>query len=266
MNFEEFLEYIKTHDEYTTQTVTKRPLFPSLKFYAGFVREVWIQASNTGQEDYLDSIQRGAHRMLRRCELVGATVHLSGLSNLKEVATDQPPVVVANHMSTLETVTLPFLVAPAAKVTYILKASLKSYPIFGKVITGMKAVGLTRKSPKEDLKAAINGGTESIKNGIGIIVFPQSTRSVQFDAKKFNSLGLRIAKKAETQVLPICLKTDMWGNGKLVKDFGKVDPSKDVHFHIGKPFQIGNVKQDQQAIVEFMTSHLAEWFGKQDAK
>ena len=75
-----------------------------------------------------------------------------------------------------------------------------------------------RTDPRKDLEAVMNGGVELLKNGISIVIFPQSTRSVEFKPEEFNSLGVKLAKKAGVDVVPIALKTDFWGNGKLIKE------------------------------------------------
>jgi 1-acyl-sn-glycerol-3-phosphate acyltransferase len=61
-------------------------------------------------------------------------------------------------------------------------------------------------------------------------------------------------------VVPIALCTDAWGNGKLVKEFGKIDPGKIVHYQFGEPFRIqGRGNAEHEAIVAFITEKLADW-------
>ena len=84
----------------------------------------------------------------------------------------------------------------------------------------------------------LNGGVERLKAGISIIVFPQTTRMTQFDPEQFNSIGVKIAKKAGVPVVPLALKTDAWANGKFLKDFGAVDPRKEVHFTFADALEI----------------------------
>jgi hypothetical protein len=48
----------------------------------------------------------------------------------------------------------------------------------------------------------MDGGLARLKQGISIVVFPQTTRMVDFDASQFNSIGVKLAKKAGVPVVP----------------------------------------------------------------
>ena len=76
-----------------------------------------------------------------------------------------------------------------------------------------------------------------------------------------------MAKKAGVPVVPIALRTDAWGNGTVLKDYGKIDPSKKVYFAFGKPMLIkdrGN--EEHREIVEFIAGKLKEWEAKDGIK
>ena len=68
----------------------------------------------------------------------------------------------------------------------------------------------------------------SLKKNISVLIFLQTTRELRFDPKKFNTLGIKLAKRAKVPVIPVAVKTDVWGMGKWIKDFGRFDPSKPV--------------------------------------
>ena len=103
---------------------------------------------------------------------------------------------------------------------------------------------------------------ERLQSGISIVVFPQKTRSPLFDPAAFNSIGIKLAKRAQVPVVPLALKTDAWGNGKHVKDVGVIDPTKEVHFAFGRPLPVtGSGSDAQQAVVAFIREHLLAWSG-----
>jgi 1-acyl-sn-glycerol-3-phosphate acyltransferase len=61
-------------------------------------------------------------------------------------------------------------------------------------------------------------------------------------------------------VVPLALLTDAWGNGKRVKDFGKIDPTRKVHLAFGEPMHIvGQGTREHQAVIEFIRGKLREW-------
>jgi len=49
---------------------------------------------------------------------------------------------------------------------------------------------------------------------ISVLIFPQTTRDLRFDPNKFNTLGIKLAKRAKVPVIPVAVKTDAWGMGK----------------------------------------------------
>jgi 1-acyl-sn-glycerol-3-phosphate acyltransferase len=160
-------------------------------------------------------------------------------------------------MGSLDAFVLPTIIQPLKRVTFIVKQSLVEYPIFGHIMRSRDPILVGRTNPREDLRVVLEGGMERLRRGISIVVFPQTTRTVTFDPAAFNSIGIKLAKRAQVPVVPLALKTDAWGNGKYLKDFGKIDPSKTVHFVFGQPMHIqGPGAAEHQQIVEFIRKHL----------
>lgn len=196
--------------------------------------------------------------ILRFIENTGGMFHITGMENIAK--TEGPVLFIGNHMSTLETMILPCIVAPFREVTFVVKESLVRHPLFGDVMRSRNPIVVGRTDPRKDLEAVMNGGMDLLKNGISIIIFPQSTRNVEFNPEEFNSLGVKLAKKAGVEVVPVALKTDFWGNGTLIKELGPIDRHKPIHIKFGEPFSItGNGKEENQRIIDFIQSSLAEW-------
>ncbi|TDT70565.1 1-acyl-sn-glycerol-3-phosphate acyltransferase [Hypnocyclicus thermotrophus] len=188
----------------------------------------------------------------------GGRFEISGLENLAKL--DKPVVFISNHMSTLETMVFPSIIAPYLECTFVVKDTLLTYPFFGPVMKARDPIAVSRENSREDLIKVINEGVKKLKNGISVIIFPQSTRTVEFDPKKFNSLGIKLGKKANVDVVPIAIKTDFWGNGKYIKDFGKIDRSKKIYIKFGKKISIeGNGKKEHNQIIEFIEKNLKIW-------
>jgi 1-acyl-sn-glycerol-3-phosphate acyltransferase len=155
---------------------------------------------------------------------------------------------------------LPSIIGPLRELTFVVKDSLVRHPLFGDVMKSRDPIVVGRTDPRKDLEAVMNGGFEKLNNGISIVIFPQSTRSVEFRPEEFNSLGVKLAKKAGVEVVPIALKTDFWGNGKLIKELGPLDRHKHIHIKFGEPMKIsGNGKEENQRIIDFIKASLEEW-------
>lgn len=198
-------------------------------------------------------------------ENVGVRFHCEGLHIPKE--TQGPCIFVANHMSTLETFILSTMILPYGKMTYVVKESLLNYPVFKNFLRDRNPIAVTRKSPKDDFKTVIEEGKKRIEDNISVIVFPQTTRSMDITLAQFNTIGVKLAEKTNVPIVPIALKTDAWGNGKRIKDFGRIDPSKTVHIKFGEPLIINhNAKKIHEQIKEFIRSNLIEWTNKESAQ
>lgn len=234
-------------------------LFPSAHFYAGLVRIVFRSSHQAKRSRYGDvGWAMSSFDVFRELEKVGVTFEITGVENFRRL--EGPCVFIGNHMSTLETFILPCIIEPYKDTTFVVKQSLIDYPVFRHVMRSREPIVVSRDDPREDLKAVFEQGTEILSKGRSIIIFPQKTRTPAFDPKEFNSIGIKLAVKARVPVVPIALKTDAWGNGRLLKDFGKIDPSKKVCFSFGEPMPVkGRGVAEHNAIIAYIEEHLKKW-------
>lgn len=233
--------------------------FPGIFFYPSMLRTVgW--ASQLAKSGKLDNCQwvRSSLAVIRAFERSGIRFHFENLQAFTEL--HEPCVFIGNHMSTLETFVLPAIIQPYKDITFVVKKSLTEYPFFKWVMRSRKPVIVERTNPREDLKTVLEEGQKRLESGISVIVFPQSTRSLRLDPKQFNTIGIKLAKRAGVPVVPLALRTDAWGMGNILKDFGSVIPENPVHFRFGPPVNIeGNGKSEHAHICEFITKSLVEW-------
>ena len=235
--------------------------FPSVVFYR-YLFPIVFRASAKAKRSLYDSAAWCASSLevLRALEHVGVSAEITGADNF--LTLEGPCVFVANHMSTLETFVLPCIIGPFTSLTFVVKEGLVDYPVFRHVMRSRDPITVRRENPRNDLKAVLEGGAEKLKAGWSLIIFPQSTRYSVFDPKIFNSMGIKLAKKAHVPVIPVALKTDAWAEGKYVKDFGRVYPSKKVYFVFGKPLWVkGRGSEEHNEVISFIISKLKEWNG-----
>ncbi|MBZ4643591.1 MAG: phospholipid/glycerol acyltransferase [Deferribacteraceae bacterium] len=234
-------------------------LFPTAYFYTSLMKIVFSASSLAKKGKYNDEEWiKSSYDVVKLLEKVGCNIEITGTENFKSI--NEPVVFIGNHMSTLETFVLPCVIHPYKKVTYVVKKSLVEYPVFKHVMISRNPVVVSRDNPREDLKTVLNDGLERINSGLSVIVFPQTTRTTSFDAKQFNTIGIKLAKKAGVKVVPVALRTDAWANGSFFKDFGKIDPSKKISFAFGKPLEIVGRGDDQhEEVINFIEKHLRMW-------
>lgn len=103
-------------------------------------------------------------------------------------------------------------------------------------------------------------GLDLLQKGYSVMMFPQSTRTLEFIPAEFNSIGVKLAGRAHVPVVPVAIKTDFWKNGRIIKDLGPIRPRKPIFMTFGEPVCIrGNGKDEHAGIVEFISSQLVRW-------
>lgn len=201
---------------------------------------------------------RASFESVQSLEALGIRLHVAGMDNMDKV--DGPCVFVANHMSTMETAVLPVFIQPRKNVTFVVKESLMNYTWFKWILMARHAIVINRKNPREDFSIMMNEGLDRIGKGMSVVVFPQGTRQTGFDPASFNSIGIKLAKKADVPVIPIALRSDALGMGKVIKDLGRIRPEIPANFLFGEPMRIvGNGKAEHARICDFIGGKLKEW-------
>ncbi len=236
--------------------------FPSFTFYRQFAGN-FVRSSALARRGKYGDLQwsQSSYQVLQALESVGVRAEISGLEHVSGLET--PCLFIGNHMSMLETMVLPGIIQPLRDVTFVVKQSLLEYPLFRHVMRSRDPIAVSRANPREDFKAVMAGGIQRLQKGISIVIFPQTTRSLTFDPSQFNTIGVKLALRANVPVVPIALKTDAWGNGKWFKDLGPIDPQKMVHIAFGPPIVIhGRGIEEHQEIINFINAKLKDWNGE----
>jgi 1-acyl-sn-glycerol-3-phosphate acyltransferase len=249
----------RTNPDRPRSIFSKIFLSPRVTFYFQVSWIIWKNSRKALKGKYpSEKWAESSFEIIHALENIGAFIEISGLEHLKNF--DGPAVFISNHMSTLETLILPSIIQPLKPVNFVVKKSLVKMPVFGPIMRSRDPILVSRTNAREDLKTVLEQGTEKLRNGQSIVVFPQSTRSFTFNPEEFNSLGIKLALKANVPVVPVALKTDAWGIGKRFKDFGPIDIRKKIHFAFGEQMTIRNRGADEhQKVICFITEHLNAW-------
>ncbi len=252
-------------DSYHTPDEAPRYFFDKIAlgsryyFHYKFIRQV-LASKKLADAGKFDRAQwaLASYNIFKIIEGCGGRFHLTGLNNLIECP--KPVVFVSNHMSTLETMVFPSIIAPRMKASFVIKESLSMHPLIGSIMIARKPIVVKRVNPREDLQAVMSQGLEMLEKGRSVIIFPQSTRTTKFIPEEFNTLGIKLAKRGNVPVLPIAIKTDFWENGKYLKDLGAIKRQEHIHMAFGKAMEItGNGKEEHKLTIDFIATHLQKW-------
>jgi len=253
--------YIHTDSYYTPEDHPrafgdKLALGTSAYFNAKFVAQLMVnrKVALAGKFDRTTWATESMN-IFKLIENCGGRFHMEGLDNISK--TEEPVVFISNHMGTMETMIFPGILASRRPVTFVVKKSLVSHPIFGPVVRVRHPITVERQDPIADFKKVMADGVENLEKGKSVVVFPQSKRVVDFIPSEFNKLGIKLAKNANVHVVPVALKTDFWKNGTVIKDLGGINRKLPIYIHFGEPFKIeGAGKKEHEQVIEFIQTHL----------
>jgi 1-acyl-sn-glycerol-3-phosphate acyltransferase len=261
-----FMPDFCTGDSYETPPERNRCLLDrllrpgNLYFYYRIFRPArWFQTVCNHYGMTYDAMRLSAAQILFGIEECGGHVQIEGLEQLDR-ANDKGAVIIANHMSSVETLVLAAIMQRRGKMTFVVKKELFDYPVFGTLIRNMRCIPMTRTDPKTDLKTLMGLGPKLINEGVSIVVFPQSTRAESFDPADFNSIGTKLAKRAGAVIIPLALETSIWGRGKSLSDYGPVRRERPLHFAFGEMIPAAtDHREAHRRCLAFITDKVAGW-------
>lgn len=254
---------IKTGGYKTPEKTARKPMAPwfativfNLRMFPIFVKGYIYAKRPNFMNEYWTEFCLKVYRLI---EKIGGRIEIKGFEKLNKL--DRPVVFVCNHVSSLETYMLPAVLMTWPGLIIVLKESLSRYPLFGRVVRSVKPIYVYRKNPLDDLRSVLNLGTEGLKNGRNALIFPQGARYRLFDPKTFNTLGVKLAKKANVDIVPLAISTDFLRIGKKHRDLGMtVHPESPVKIACGDVISKDlSPKEMNEKAIEFISNQLKEW-------
>ena len=110
-----------------------------------------------------------------------------------------------------------------------------------------------REDPREALKA-ISEGTENLKNGYSMIIFPEGTRSKSNVMGEFKKGSMRLAIKAGVPIVPITFydtHKGLEGNNGWVK-------KANAKLIIDKPIYMDKMSKQEKAEISEMVKNIIQ--------
>ena len=174
----------------------------------------------------------------------GIKVNVIGQENLP----NSPCVIVSNHQGQWETFSMQYLFHP---VCTLLKKELLYIPLWGWAMKMLHPIAINRGKPKEAIVQTLEEGSERLKRGLYVLLFPEGTRVKAGKVGKYARSGFELAKRNNVKILPLCHNSgDCWPAHKFIKKPGT------INLYIGEPFFVEDSKESAEEVQQWVESNL----------
>ena len=164
-----------------------------------------------------------------------------------DILSQKPVIIASNHQGLWESFYLQTLENP---LTTIIKKELIYIPFFGWALNLLNPIKINRSKKVQSAKKVMKTGTQKLRNGFSILLFPEGTRKIPGKRiGKFARSAADLAIKNNVDLIPIYHDSGLyWKNKKFIKFPGT------VKVIIGAPIQGKNSYE--------MTKNLVDWMNK----
>lgn len=144
----------------------------------------------------------------------GIPYRLIGAENIPS----HPAVVFCKHQSAWETFILQEVFKDAV---FVWKKEIRHLPFFGWALAMTPMIPIDRGAGKAALKSLIDKGSERLKDGYTVIIFPEGTRAPPGHKHRYKGGGAFLAIASGAPVAPVALNSgEFWGRNALFKKSG----------------------------------------------
>ena len=146
-------------------------------------------------------------------------------------------IIYSKHQSTWETIALQKIFPPQV---WVLKRELLWVPFFGWGLAMLGVVAIDRGSGRKAVRQIAKIGTQRLKQGKCVVIFPEGTRVAPGVIKRFGVGGAVLAEHSHFPLVPVCHNAgEYWPRRGTVKKPGT------IKVVIGKPIQTEGRKAEQ---------------------
>jgi 1-acyl-sn-glycerol-3-phosphate acyltransferase len=158
------------------------------------------------------------------CRVIcGLSYRVEGAENLPAV----PSIALLKHSSAYETIVQLLILPPQS---WVLKRELKWAPFFGWALAALRPIAIDRGSGRQAVDQVLTQGTERLRAGLWVSVFPEGTRMPPGETRRYGVSGTLLAQRTGAPLVPVAHDAgDFWPRRGWLKRPGVVT------FRIGKP-------------------------------
>ncbi|OUD12502.1 lysophospholipid acyltransferase family protein [Thioflexithrix psekupsensis] len=165
--------------------------------------------------------------------------HVQGTENLP----DYPVVIASKHQSAWETLAFQEIFC---KPTWVLKRELLWIPFFGWGLRSIRPIAIDRSQRRQAMQQVLAQGTERLRAGHSVIIFPEGTRVAPGERKRYGLGAANLAIAANVPLVPVAHNAGIfWRRNGFIKYPGT------IQVVIGQPIQVqGKTVQEIMSEVE----------------
>jgi 1-acyl-sn-glycerol-3-phosphate acyltransferase len=147
----------------------------------------------------------------------GLRSKVSGTENIPEY----PCVIFCKHQSAWETMALQFIFPPHVQVV---KRELLYVPFFGWGLASLNPIAIDRRSGAKALRQVLRIGTERIREGWCVLLFPEGTRTRPGDKVDYSPSAAALAIRAGCSLIPVAHNAGVfWSRNAIHKFAGQIE-------------------------------------------
>ncbi|MBE6048785.1 MAG: 1-acyl-sn-glycerol-3-phosphate acyltransferase [Clostridium sp.] len=168
-------------------------------------------------------------------KLSGCKVEIEGLENIPK---NKTALFVSNHQSNFD---IPLLMSVLdVPKGFIAKKELETVPLLGSWMKYIKCVFIDRKNLRQSAKAIVQG-TNLLKSGYSMVIFPEGTRSKGGEHANFKAGSFKLATKSKSLIVPITID----GTYNVLEKNNNKIKSSDLKVIIHKPIDPTALSEDE---------------------
>lgn len=164
-------------------------------------------------------------------------------------------VVMCKHQSAWETIIMPPLIP---RQSWVVKRELLWLPFFGWGLWSLRPIAIDRSKHGAANRQLMEQGTDRLRQGSSVIIFPEGTRIPAGQRGKYKAGGARLACAAGVPVVPIAVNSgEFWPRNGFLKYPGQITLS------VGPPIETTGKTPEQviEAVEHWIESEVARISG-----
>ncbi len=149
--------------------------------------------------------------------LCGVDWRVSG----REHIPDGPAIIACKHQSAWETMALQSIFPIQV---WVAKRELLWLPLFGWALATLRPIAIERGSGKQALQQIIDQGTQRLKEGVWVVIFPEGTRVGPHQSKRYGIGAGKLAEQSAYPIVPVAHNAGLfWSRNSFIKYPGTID-------------------------------------------